>query len=108
MQFYEFGNCYYYNDAKKNTEKPLNAYSEEMHLALWITGNKHPQSWITLEEKTTVFRLKAYVQSILKRLGIKERNIIWGEYADEIFSEALTIHTRSGKKLELLGWYLKK
>ena len=103
LQFFEFGNCYFFNGEKKNAESPLNAYKEELHLGLWLTGGKHPQSWALRDEKTSVFQLKGYAENILKRLGINLRSLIQGEYADELLSEALTFNTRSGKRLGVLG-----
>ena len=41
LKFYEFGNCYYYHSEKKKEGLPTSAYSEDFHLSLWITGDKH-------------------------------------------------------------------
>ena len=39
LKFFEFGNCYHFNEEKKNPEKVIDAYSEDYHLGLWVTGN---------------------------------------------------------------------
>ncbi|MBR1631892.1 MAG: phenylalanine--tRNA ligase subunit beta, partial [Paludibacteraceae bacterium] len=70
LKLYEFGNCYHYDSAAEQEGQPLAAYSEEMHLAFWLTGNKAAQSWIQAETKSTFFELKAYVFNVMRRLGV--------------------------------------
>ena len=103
LKFYEFGNCYFYHRDKRSDDNALKAYSEEFHLGLWLTGNKHAQSWAVPEAKTTVFELKAYVENILCRLGIDRHKLVCGDYADDLLGEALTLYTRTGKPLGVLG-----
>ena len=38
LKLYEFGNCYFYDEAKRSDENPLAAYSEEYRLAIAVTG----------------------------------------------------------------------
>ncbi len=75
LKFYEFGNCYFHDANANQAQDLLNAYSEEMHLGLWITGNKTYQSWVRNEEKSTFFELKAHVENSFRRLGISLRNL---------------------------------
>lgn len=103
LKFYEFGNCYYYHAENKKEGESLAAYSEDFHLSLWITGNKRAQSWTAADEKSTVYELKAYLENIFRRLGIELRKLVTGEYADDLLSEAMTIYSRSGKKLAVYG-----
>jgi len=103
LKFYEFGNCYYYHTENKKDGESLAAYSEDFHLSLWITGNKRAQSWTATDEKSSVYELKAYLENIFRRLGIEMRKLVIGEYADDLLSEALTIYSRSGKKLAVYG-----
>jgi len=103
LMFYEFGNCYYYNAENKKEGDALAAYSEDFHLCMWLTGNKHAQSWVSADEKTTFFQLKAYVENIFNRLGLNIKKLVIGEYADDLLIEALSIYTRSGKKLAVVG-----
>ena len=35
LKFFEFGNCYYFHEEKRNTEKALAPYTEDYHLSLW-------------------------------------------------------------------------
>ncbi|MDD3320683.1 MAG: phenylalanine--tRNA ligase subunit beta [Paludibacter sp.] len=103
LKFYEFGNCYYYNEENKKEGETLAAYSEDFHLGIWITGNKHSQSWAAKDEKSSIFELKAYVENILRRLGIKLNNLVVGEYSDDLLSEALTVYSKAGRKLAVYG-----
>ena len=72
LKFYEFGNCYHYlpNDKANDSAEPISAYHEEKHLALWLTGNKTFQSWVRKDEKVSFYQLHAYVNMLLKRLGV--------------------------------------
>jgi len=109
LKFYEFGNCYYFNAEKKEEGKPLAAYSEDMHLGLWLTGNKTAQSWVRADEKTSIFELKGYVLNILRRLGVNlQKLVIESETTNDLFSEALVIKTKQGKQLAILGSVAKK
>jgi len=103
LKFYEFGNCYYYHAENKKEGESLAAYSEDFHLSMWITGNKRAQSWTSADEKSTVYELKAYLENIFRRLGINMSKLVIGEYADDLLSEAMTIYSRSGKKLAVYG-----
>ena len=78
-------------------------YSEDYRLGIWLTGDKHAQSWAVPEQSTTVYELKAYVENILRRLGIKTANIIQHETSNDLFSQAISITTRSGKQLAIYG-----
>jgi len=103
LKFYEFGNCYYYNPDNKKEGETLAAYSEDFHLGLWLTGNKHAQSWTATDEKSSIYELKAYVENIFKRLGFNLHKLVSGEFADDLLSEALTIYSTGGRKLAVYG-----
>ena len=108
LKFFEFGNCYYFDADKKNPEKTLATYAEDYHLGLWVTGKKVSNSWIHAGENCSVYELKAYVENILKRLGLDLRNLVVGNLTDDIFAAALTVHTRGGKRLATFGVVTKK
>ncbi len=109
LKFYEFGNCYYFNREKKEEGKPLAAYSEDMHLGMWLTGNKTAQSWVRADEKTSVFELKGYVLNILRRMGINfQKLVVETEATNDLFAEALVIKNKQGKQLAILGSVAKK
>ena len=108
LKFFEFGNCYYFDADKKNPEKTLAAYSEDYHLGLWVTGKRVSNSWAHADENSSVYELKAYVENILKRLGIDLRNLVVGNLTDDIFAAALSVNTKGGKRLATFGVVTKK
>ncbi len=112
LKFYEFGNCYHYN-AQKIADRqakdphwiydPLYAYSEEPHLALWLTGNKSAQSWVQKEEKTSFYTLHAYVNNVLRRLGVNIANCTLEPLENELSSDGLVIKAPNGKQIGFMG-----
>ena len=108
LKFFEFGNCYHFNAEKRNPEKVLAAYSEELHLGLWITGKRVSNSWAHPDENTSVYELKAYVLNILRRLGVNFGGLVFGNLTDDIYSVAISVHTRGGKLLATFGVLHKK
>ena len=112
LKFYEFGNCYHYDATKVSSRKekepdwevdPLFAYSEEPHLALWITGNKTIQSWVHKGEACSFYQLHAYVNNVLRRLGVDVSRCVLEPYSDEICSDGLVIKAPNGKEIGTMG-----
>ena len=112
LKFYEFGNCYHYNAQKiadrqaKDphwTYDPLYAYSEEPHLALWLTGNKTAQSWVQKEEKVSFYTLHAYVNNVLRRLGVNITNCTLEPLENELCSDGMAIKAPNGKQIGYMG-----
>ena len=112
LKFYEFGNCYHYkaNPAARehNPENSLVEYSEEPHMALWITGNKAAQTWVRKEEKTTFYQLRAYVNNILVRLGVDLSKTTVERLENELFSDGLVLKATNGKALGFIGIVTRK
>ena len=103
LKFYEFGNCYHYKTSQRNEDDRLSPYSEEFHLGLWLTGNKNAQTWIHAEEKASFYELKAYIENIFGRLGVKRDALVVEESADDVFAHALTLSTRGGRQIVKMG-----
>lgn len=108
LRFFEFGNCYHFNAEKKNPEKVLAAYSEELHLGLWLTGKYISNSWAHPDMNSSVYELKAYVLNIFGRLGVNLGAMVFGNLSDDIYSVAISIHTRGGKLVATFGVLSKK
>ena len=112
LKFYEFGNCYHYkaNPAARehNPENSLVEYSEEPHMALWLTGNKAAQTWVRKEEKTTFYQLRAYVNNILVRLGVDLSKTTVERLENELFSDGLVLKATNGKALGFIGIVARK
>lgn len=108
LKFFEFGNCYYFHAEKKNPEKSLAAYTEEYHLGMWVTGKRVSNSWAHPDEDSSVYELKAYVMNIFTRLGLNLGNVVFGNLTNDIYSVAVSVHTRGGKLLATFGLVGKK
>jgi len=88
LRLYEFGNVYHF-DGSKTYNHPVKNYSEEEHIGIWITGKKETENWKVKEELTSFFTLKANVENILSRLGVKVENCTIETISNDIFSEGL-------------------
>jgi phenylalanyl-tRNA synthetase beta chain len=108
LKFFEFGNCYHYNKEKETDEAPIKAYSEEMHLALWVTGKRVEGSWIHPNEDSSFYELNAYVQNIFARLGVPAGMMVCEKSGNDIFSKGLAVKNRGGKLLAELGIVSRK
>ena len=109
LKFFEFGNCYYFNEEKKNaSEHTLAPYAEDYHLGLWVTGKKVSNSWIHPDEESSVYELKAYVENIFLRLGLNMKNLVVGNLTNDIYATALSVQTKGGKRLATFGIVTKK
>ncbi len=123
VQFFEFGNCYYFHAEKKcadiipgvsSSRDPevikhvLDAYSEDYHLGLWLTGKRVSGSWAHADEDQTFYVLKAHVLNILGRLGVPFGALVFKEGQNDIFSKSILIENRGGKVIAQLGIVAKR
>lgn len=93
LRFYEFGNCYFFDAAKKSDEKILAPYSEEFHIGLWICGKRTQKNWAAEVEQSSVFELKAHVENILRRMGISTHQVFFETEPNELLSVGMTVKT---------------
>ena len=108
LRFFEFGNVYTFDPAKQNDDDPMQAYKEQYHAALWVTGKRVEGSWAHQNEDSTFFELSAYVENILRRIGLKPGMTVRKKSENTIFSAGITIENRGGKKLVEMGIITKK
>ena len=108
LRFFEFGNIYTFDPEKKNDDDPMQAYKEQYHAALWVTGKRVEGSWAHKNEDSTFYELSAYVENILRRIGVKPGMTVRKKSENCIFSSGLTIENRGGKKLVEMGIITKK
>ena len=108
LRFFEFGNVYHFDPEKKNDDDPMQAYKEQYHAALWVTGKRVEGSWAHQNEDSTFYELSAYVENILRRIGVKPGMTVRKKSENGIFSSGLTIENRGGKKLVEMGIITKK
>ncbi len=105
LRMFEFGNCYFKSTSQQFNEQTANAntYSEEKHLGLWLTGMNVSGSWAHKNEETSFYMLKAYVENILVRIGIKEESVVTETSQNDAFAKGLAIKNRGGKVLAEMG-----
>lgn len=118
LRLFEFGNCYRFDEARKYAgiipgvsdsrdseviKHVLDAYSEEMHMGLWVTGKRVCGNWAHANEDSSCAELKAYVMNILSRLGVPFGMLVFAEGSEDIFDKSLEIRNRSGKVLVKMG-----
>ena len=108
LRFFEFGNVYTFDPEKQNNDDPMQAYKEQYHAALWVTGKRVEGSWAHKNEDSTFYELSAYVENILRRVGLKPGMTVRKKSENDIFSSGLTIENRGGKKLVEMGIITKK
>ena len=103
LRFFEVGNCYSYNKEKHEDENPLRAYTEETHLALWMTGKRIEGSWIHADENTSFYELRANVDNIFARVGLTPQMTVVEHSDSDLFASALKVMTRGGKVICEMG-----
>ncbi len=118
LKFFEFGNCYRFHEENKwpgivqgvsSSRDPevihhiLDAYSEDCHLGLWVTGKRVSGSWAHPDEDSTFYELKAYVLNILGRLGVNLGTLVFAPGNSDIYSKSVEIRNRGGKVLVMMG-----
>jgi len=118
LRFFEYGNCYRFQAEKKcpdiipgvsSSRDPevikhvLDAYSEDYHLGLWLTGKRVRGSWAHPDEDSSFAQLKAYVINIFTRLGVPFGMLVFAEGKSDIYSASICIENRGGKVLAEMG-----
>ena len=112
LRFFEFGNVYAKREATAEKEGgdwlKANGYSEEYHMALWVTGKRVEGSWAHKDEDSSFFELSAYVQNVMRRIGMNAGATVRKKSENPVFSAGLTIENRGGKVLAEMGVLTKK
>jgi phenylalanyl-tRNA synthetase beta chain len=91
IRFFEFGNIYL-TDKTTSAGNPLEKYSEEKHLSLFLTGNIQKEIWNSGEHSADFYDLKGYVNTILVKTGIDPRNLSAEDYSDDIIHDGLAYY----------------
>lgn len=97
LKLFELGKTYKHKTGKEN-------FLEEAHLALFLCGKKQAESWNSQQESVDFFHLKSFVDTVLKKLGIKSEQTI--EISSEILSSGLS-YSCSNKKIVEFGFVKK-
>lgn len=118
LRFFEFGNCYRFDQTRKcpdiipgvsSSRDPevikhvLDAYSEDYHMGLWLTGKRVSGSWAHPDEESSFAELKAYVLNVFARLGVQMDMLVFADSQNDIFDKAIQVQNRGGKVLCEMG-----
>lgn len=88
LKLYEFGKCYFF-DKTESQNDPLDPYTENEHLTIYITGRKNETSWHVQDEQTSFFYLKTFVENILERLGFNLDVLDMEQVEADLFAEGV-------------------
>jgi len=101
LKLFEFGNVYRkaFPEEKGNF---LNAWHEEQHLALFLTGLTETENWNTQAKSIGFFELKGYIQAVLLKIGLDVNNLKIRDYQSPLLSEGLCF-SAADKELILCG-----
>ena len=108
LRFFEFGNVYTFTPEKQNDDDPMQAYKEQYHLGLWVTGKRVEGSWAHANEPSSFYELSAYVENVFSRIGLKPGMTVRKKSENPVFAVGLTIENRGGKVLAEMGVLTKK
>ena len=108
LRFFEFGNVYQFSADKHNDDDPMQAYKEQNHLGLWVTGKRVEGSWAHQNEDSTFYELSAYVENVLRRIGLKAGVTVRKKSTNPVFAAGIAIENRGGKLLVEMGVLSKK
>lgn len=103
LRFFEFGNTYLYEPEKRKEDNLAKAYTQQCRLALWITGKRVQSSWAHPDEESSFYELKAYVENILARLGLKLGALVAERSDNNIFESGLVLNDKNSKTIAELG-----
>ncbi|MCR5819895.1 MAG: phenylalanine--tRNA ligase subunit beta [Bacteroidaceae bacterium] len=123
LALFEFGNCYYFHAERRSDviipgvsssrdpeviKHVLDAYSEDYHLGLWLTGKMTEANWAHADEQNSFYVLKAHVLNILRRLGVPFGALVFSDGKNDIFSHSILISDRNGKVVAQMGVVSKR
>lgn len=89
LRFYEFGKVY---GKKAGAAEGKWPYYEMQRFAIWMTGNRQPETWSEKSVKTDFYDLKRVLQQLLIALGIED--VKYEAAPAGIFAEGLCIVSR--------------
>ena len=108
LRLFETGNVYRHYPEKQDHDNPMQAYKEETHIGLWVTGKRVSGSWAHPDEKSSFYELKAYVDNILRRVGVVRGSVVVETSDNDIYSDGLAVVDRNGKLLVEMGVVCKR
>ena len=106
LKLYEYGNCYFYDPAKKE-EGGLAPYSERAKVSMTVTGNDRQPSWNVAAQPAGFFTLRAMAEKAMLRFGLDLNAAETEPLESDLYSEAIVCRW-NGKKLLEMGIVSKK
>ena len=90
LKLFEFGKTYHRIEGN---------ITENKHLSIFVTGNQNKESWTSIAQKSSFFFLKAAVELIFERIGIK--NLQSTPTSSSVFSEGIQLSQGKNTLVEL-------
>lgn len=104
LKFYEFGNTYFMRE-QSTSDSPADKYFQESHIGIWMTGDKVNANWCTTQEPSTFFQMKAHVENILRKVGVKFDALEVKTTESGLWSDGLVYAQKgSGKVIAQFGY----
>lgn len=100
LKLFEFGNVYSLASNKELSD--LEQYSQSSKLSLFVTGQSQLY-WRGKRSGGSYFVLKGYLEALFNRFGIDLLDLEYEPAFADIFAEGLTIKTKGGKTLAIMG-----
>jgi phenylalanyl-tRNA synthetase beta chain len=102
LRLYEFGNCYFYDAAKKGTGDSLAPYKEIYRLGIAVTGAEVHQSWNAAARQSSFYTLSGVAEQLMRRFGFDLYKMQIAPLESDLFSEGLA-YRLAGKELFQIG-----
>lgn len=85
LKLYEFGKTYHLYPS---------GYNEKSQLAIFMCGNKNPESWSDKSEEIHFFTIKSVVLNLIEKAGIPARELkfVYDSKESNLYSEGTGIH----------------
>lgn len=80
LRLFEFGKSYH---------KLASGYEEHKHLTLFMTGDRHAETWTQARQPSDFFLFKGFVKGILSRLGIDKTQT--QPVTNDVFAEGIAL-----------------
>ena len=95
IKTFEFGNQYLLNNREAETVDKR--YTQETHLAIFLSGNKYQESWSQESIEANFYDLKSILFQLLQKLGINQKDLRFSEFSNDVFAYALSISIKKNE-----------
>lgn len=101
LKLFEVGNCYFF-DQNENANS-VEAYRQEQHIAIGVTGRWTNGNWNEKSEVSDFFNIKELVEKIFDRFGLNFSEGVLEETSNELLGSISVQYTIRGGKLFDIG-----